>query len=370
MAAKNLAQAHHYPEVGVPMFWPFALAAEGLKASLALSRRNLDYLQEVEKTQVVRRHPTWATPNRAALELHTLTLRDFSTGEAPPVLILPPYAGHTSTIADFHEGQSLVRTLRDGGCLNLSAIDWRSATARMQYYDVDDYLAEINVCLDELGGKAALVGLCQGGWCAAAYAARYPHKVSRLVLAGSPIDTAAGEGAIKATAYTLPMSFYEGLVASGGGLLKGAYMLEGFKNMHPEEQYLAKFVELYQHIDDPSYVERFNQFERWYESTVDLPGAWYLQVIQELFKENRFAKGQFVGLGKRLDLKDVTCPVYLLAGADDDITPKEQVFAAEALVGSREVVKVQAPGGHIGLFMSHKVLGTQWPAIAAWLAKS
>ena len=131
MAAKSLSQAHHYPEVGVPMFWPFSLAIQAEEASLALTRRNLEYLREVEKTQVTHPRPTWATPNRTVLELHTLTLRSFATGDAPPVLILPPYAGHTSTIADFHEGQSLVRALRDNGCRNLFAIDWRSACASM-----------------------------------------------------------------------------------------------------------------------------------------------------------------------------------------------------------------------------------------------
>lgn len=53
------------------------------------------------------------------------------------------------------------------------------------------------------------------------------------------------------------MRFYEGLVRAGDGLMKGAFMLEGFKNMHPAKQYFDKFVELYDHIDDPSYVSRF-----------------------------------------------------------------------------------------------------------------
>jgi poly(3-hydroxybutyrate) depolymerase len=214
----------------------------------------------------------------------------------------------------------------------------------------------------------ALVGLCQGGWCAAMYAARFPRKVRRLVLAGSPIDTSAGDGAIKEAAHTLPMRFYETLVQSGGGLLKGGYMLEGFKNMHPVKQYIDKFIELYEHVEEPDYVDRFNQFERWYECTINLPGAWYLQAIQQLFKENRLAKGEFVALGKTLNLKSVTCPVYLLAGESDDITPKEQVFAAEHLVGTTNVTKALAKGGHIGLFMGHGVLKADWPLIANWLA--
>ena len=367
----NIQDAHHYPEVGVPLFWPFGLAADLGEAALDTTAKTLEFLGEVEKTQVDRPPPEWATANQVRLELHTLSLRDFSrSGDGAPVLVLPPYAGHTSTIADFHKGQSLVATLRDNGCPRVFATDWRSATPQMRFYDIDNYLAEINVCVDELDGKVALVGLCQGGWCAAMYAARFPQKIGRLVLAGSPIDTDAGEGAIKEAAHTLPMRFYEGLVHAGGGLMKGAFMLEGFKNMHPATQYFDKFADLYEQIDDPSYVARFEHFERWYEYTINLPGSWYLQVIREMFKENQLATGRFVGLGKRLSLKRITCPVYLLAGASDDITPKEQVFAAEKLLGTppTQISKEIAEGGHIGLFMGHKVLQENWTRIATWLA--
>jgi poly(3-hydroxyalkanoate) synthetase len=100
------------------------------------------------------------------------------------------------------------------------------------------------------------------------------------------------------------------------------------------------------------------------------PGRWYLQAIRELFKENRLAKGEFVGLGRRLNLKSVVCPVYLLAGESDDITTKEQVFAAESLVGTPKgrIEKKLVPGGHIGLFMGSRTLKETWPTIARWLA--
>jgi len=249
MTGKRIDDAHRYPEVGVPCFWPFGLSLAGL----ALAERTVAFLAEIQKTQVQRPAPGWVTPNRALIDLHTLTLRDFSRDAgAAPVLVLPPYAGHTSTIADFQPGQSLVATLLDHGCPRVLAVDWHSATAAMRDYDIDNYLAEINVVVDEIGDRVALVGLCQGGWAAAMYAARFPDKVRRLVLAGAPIDTDAGEGAIKESTRRLPMSFYEQLVALGGGLLKGAFMLQGFKNMHPERQYVGKFAELYAHVDDPT----------------------------------------------------------------------------------------------------------------------
>lgn len=361
-----------YPEVGIPFLWPFAFFLGLEESEVETIRENIKFLKEVEKTQVERPKPEWTTKNKVILDLHTMTLRDFSTGsKGIYTLIVPPFAGHTSIIADFHKGQSLVETLLENRINRVCVTEWKSATDAMKNYDIDMYLRELNTCVDDLGGVVNLDGLCQGGWLSTMYVARFPKKVKRLVLAGSPIDTEAEKGKINEYAHTFPMQFYEELVALGGGILKGEFMLEGFKSMHPEKQYVEKFADLYEHIDDPKYVKRFETFERWYEYTVDLPGRWYLQVIKELFKENRLFKGKFVGLGKRLRLRDIRCPVYLLAGEKDDITPKEQVFNAEKRLGTpkNRVVKDIAAGGHIGLFMGSTPLRENWPKIAKWIKK-
>jgi hypothetical protein len=125
LTTKAVAAAHHFPEVGVPLFWPFGLALTPLE----LTDRTLKFLAEIARTQIERPAPHWTTPHRVALELHTLTLRDFSTrSNARPVLVLPPHAGHSLTIADFQPGQSLVATLLQHGCPRVLVTDWRSAT--------------------------------------------------------------------------------------------------------------------------------------------------------------------------------------------------------------------------------------------------
>ena len=95
-------------------------------------------------------------------------------------------------------------------------------------------------------------------------------------------------------------------------------------------------------------------------------------MITQLFKENRLAKGTFVGLGRTLDLHTIACPVYLLAGADDDITSTEQVLDATKYLGTpaAQLVKQVVPGGHIGLFMGARTLKETWPTIARWLTHS
>ncbi len=91
--------------------------------------------------------------------------------------------------------------------------------------------------------------------------------------------------------------------------------------------------------------------------------------MRELFKENRLAKGVFVGLGRRLNLKAITCPVYLLAGESDDITSKEQVFDADKYLGTpkERIEKKLVPGGHLDLFMGSRTLKETWPLVARWI---
>jgi poly(3-hydroxybutyrate) depolymerase len=366
----------HFPTIepkvehSVPWFWPYAAGIELGEEGLALFADNLKFVAEAEEISSPPR-PKWATENSIVLDLDTMRLRDFSkpvpSGE--PVLIDPPYAGHSSTIADYAKGQSLVETLLGAGLNHVFVADWKAATDVMRNFDIDKYLAEINVVVDDLGGAVHLVGLCQGGWMCAMFASRFPHKVRSLVLAGSPIDTEAGHGPIKKIAHTLPLETYQEMVDIGDGRMLGKTMLAGWKDMHPGQQFMGKYIDLFAHIEDKSYIQRTEHFERWYENPIDLPGVYYLQAIKLLFKENQFAKGKFVGLGRKLDLQHIKVPTYLLAGDSDDITTKEQVFNAAALIGapSSAVVKKLAPGGHIGLFMGRRTLAEIWPDIGRWI---
>jgi poly(3-hydroxyalkanoate) synthetase len=363
---------HELTRIDLPLLWPIAAAARIGEAGLELYARNLRFLDEEIKIHHPHR-PELATANRIRLDLRTMALRDYSRVGATglPTIVDAPYAGHTAAIADYRRGQSLIETLLANGLDRVFLTDWKGATDDMKDLEIDEYLAELNVCVDELGGRVNLVGLCQGGWMSTMYAARFPHKVAKLVLAGAPIDFDAGDGPIKRMAHAYPTAFYEELVALGGGLMRGTLMLRAWKDMHPQQHYFQEHVDLYHRIDDLTYIRDAEAFANWYESPIDLPGRWYLQAIVQLFKENRLVKGRFVGMGRALQLRDITCPVYLLAGESDDITTREQLFNAEKYLGTPKdrVEKKLVPGGHIGLFMGSRTLAQTWPEIARWIAR-
>lgn len=359
-------------EHSVPWFWPLAATIELAEIGARQFEDNLEFAAAAGAITAPA-PPEWASANRIVADLDVMRLRDFSAAAGAgrtPVLVDAPYAGHSSTIADFANGQSLVQTLLASGLQRVLCTDWKAATPEMKNYDIDKYLAAMNVVVDDLGGAVHLVGLCQGGWMSTMFAARFPHKVKSLVLAGAPIDTDAGNGPIKRMAHQLPLRFYEQLVEAGGGLMLGQTMLAGWKDMHPARQYVDKYLDLYAHIEDKSYVKRTERFERWYENPLDLPGRYYLQAIELLFKKNQLARGEFVALGQKLDLERITVPLFLLAGESDDITTREQVFNAAHLLGTpaAQVTKALVPGGHIGLFMGSKTLADTWPGIGRWIA--
>ena len=142
------------------------------------------------------------TLGQIRIELPTMLLLERTepvAAKAKPVLIVAPYAVHEASIADFADRHSVAQVLAEGGSEFVALTYWKSATAQMRDYGIDAYLSDLNVAIDDLGGRASLVGLCQGGWLAAAYAARFPRKVVKLVLAGAPIDLRAAQSRITQT---------------------------------------------------------------------------------------------------------------------------------------------------------------------------
>ena len=313
--------------------------------------------------------PIWTTPHSVKLELSTASLRDFSTA-APsvPTMICAPYALHHATIADFAPQHSLVAALLDAGVTNLFVTDWRSATPEMRYFSIDTYLAELNVMVDSLGGSANLVGLCQGGWLSLMFAARFPAKVRKLVLAGAPIDTAAGSSLVSLAAEATPTSAVRELLTLGDGRALGQYVSGLLYPPSPSPDDIARLLQTTaSNLHNASDLQE--RFLVWVRTLLNLPGTYYLEVVEKLYKLNQLATGHFTALGQRIDLSSVRSPLFMLAARDDELVAAEQTLAAEHLVGTSpsDCVKLIALGRHVSLFMGKQVLSDIWPAIAEWL---
>ncbi|WP_454634671.1 alpha/beta fold hydrolase [Bradyrhizobium cenepequi] len=311
---------------------------------------------------------SWTTPNVIALQLASMRLLDFSHGAAgQPLLICAPFSLHQALIADFAPGHSLVEALQQGGMDRIYVTDWCSATSEMRYFSIDSYLADLNVAVDEIGAPVDLIGLCQGGWLSLIYAARFPHKVRRLVLAGAPVDVSVPSELSRMVA-GVPKQAFDELVHQGKGIVSGKHTLCFWSlplTLHDIEAALQRPV------SDGSEQGKalLAHFEQWDREMLDLPGTYYLEVTNWIFRENRIAEGRFIALGRNIDLARVTVPVFLLAAEKDDIVPLEQALATARLLGTppQRLEQASEPCGHLGLFMGRESLSRSWRRIVLWL---
>jgi poly(3-hydroxybutyrate) depolymerase len=350
----------------------FTGVADGLGAALSGRQSVLD-MPRWWQVASARRPPTWTTPHEVVFEAPIGRLRDFSTSRKRglvPTLVLPPQAGHDSCIVDYSPEQSQMGAILASGLERAFTLDWIGATAQTADASVDEYLEVIDRAVDHCGGRVNLIGDCQGGWLATIYAALNPERINTLTIAGAPIDFHAGEPVVHEVLRLLApggdLHFYEGLVAADGGVLKGDHMLSGFVMIQPGSE-IARQLELLWHIDDADHVARYRKFEDWFKFTQDIPGAFYLWIVEHLFRDNALISGTLEIGSQRVDLANLSMPLNLLAGAADHITPPDQVFALArfASTPAELVHRRVSTGGHLGLFMGHEALREHWPPLLA-----
>jgi len=347
-----------------PFFWPAIATASAIEATSSMTA----YFLGLANDEPTVDEPQGATPSKIALELPTARLHDFSLAESGvPTLLCTPLALHGAALADLAEGHSLVAALRLSGIERLFMTAWRSASPTMRFLGIDDYLADLNVLVDRVGGLVDLVGLCQGGWLSLLYAGRFPDKVRKLVMAGSPIDIAAQQSKFSSVAAATPLIMFENLVNSGEGRVIGRNIAKFWGNDTDAEN-IRESLQPVQPVGSPEFTRLEAIFKHWNSWTIDVPGTYYLEVVEKLYKANQLASGSFVALGQQIELSRLRLPMYLLAGSADEVVAPEQLLAVERLTGTRpECLRHDvAPCNHLGLFMGKQTLEQYWPKIARW----
>jgi poly(3-hydroxyalkanoate) synthetase len=189
--------------------------------------------------------------------------------------------------------------------------------------------------------------------------------VRRLVMVGAPVDLSI-DSALSRLVRNAPTAVYDQLVQRGGGNVNGEEMLR-FWSRSPSPDDIA--VALQKDLTDADGAALLERFNRWNVETLNLPGIYYLQIVNWIFRENRIAAGRFAALGRNIDLKEVRMPLFLLAGLDDEVVPATQALATAHLVGTPPafIAAASEPCDHLGLFMGAKTHVHAWARIAEWL---
>jgi len=196
------------------------------------------------------------------------------------------------------------------------------------------------------------------------FAALYPEvPVRAYVDMAGPIDfSKAG-----LFAKWLDPRFYDvDRVVDTVGAIPADWVKLGFKLLRPTMD-VSTALNLWWNLDSPKYVEGYRALSRWANEYVPFPAEFFRQWVRDFYQQNRLV-GKTLRLGGRLvDLAQVRCPVFVVAGAEDYIAPAPCVKALLEHVGSRDTNYLELPGGHISLIAGRSASVHCWPGVSEWL---
>jgi pimeloyl-ACP methyl ester carboxylesterase len=301
-------------------------------------------------------------PNQITFQNANFLLRKFQDGEREAILVGPPNAGHSSRIAWFAPEKSIVEKLMILYPAHpIYAIDWLPAKNDAQ--GIDELATDVKICVEKIGGKVHLIGLCMCGWLFYIYAALFPKNVLSITTAGSPLNTDGGQdGKIYEWTRKLPIEFFQALAPAG--IWWGGWSIMGFKGMTPEkafDMYIGRYFDLWRSLDDPEALERYHNFWDWFDSPNLMSFRWMRWIIFHHFQRNNLYKGKCEVLGRRVDFNNVTCRKTSIAGRNDDVTMLGEIMGA--IKNAREIILDDC--GHIGIYISAKAL-KQWEPGLRW----
>lgn len=298
-----------------------------------------------------------------------------------PLLIVYSLIGRY-TMMDLQEDRSIVRNLLERG-ITIYLVDWGEPGRADRFLRFEDYVEEYvarsvdYICDAEDVEQVAQLGVCEGGVFTSSYAALHPEKVSHLALAVTPIDFHADQkepealenGFLNRMARNFEAGEIEDMIDSFGylpGQLTGLI----FQEMTP-----AKTLTKY-NWDLPGALSgsrdqalNFLRMEKWLSDRPHHPAEAAKQWMNELYRENRLAKGEFYLDGERVDLGRLTMPVLNIFALKDHIIPAPTSRALRGLVGTDDYIELELGVGHIGTFVSRRANNLFSDTLADWLSE-
>jgi len=313
--------------------------------------------------------PLEPTPKDTLFRDGTAQIYRFRSGEAgrssTPLLLVPSLINRWYVL-DLRPGASLASSLVEHG-IDTFCLDWGVPEDEDRYLtweDVQQRLARAVRFVRRTTGasKVGLLGYCMGATLAGIHAALHDEGVAAFVNLAGPFDFSAG-GLL--STMVDPRWFDVDTIAAAGNVAP-MQMQSGFVALRPTQN-LAKLVAQIDRAHDPKARAAFDALEEWASDNVAFPAAAYRTYIRELYQRNELARGEHHVGGRRVDLKNIRCPLLTIAADRDTICPAKAARALDDLSGSSDKESIVVPGGHVGAVVGSRAQTVLYPAIGRWL---
>lgn len=297
----------------------------------------------------------------------------------PTVLVVAPLSGHHSTLL-----RDTVRTLLPEHKVYITDwIDARMVPASEGPFHLDDYVAYIEKFIRHIGAKDLhVIAVCQPVVpvlaAVALMAARGETQPRSMTLMGGPVDARKSPTGVNDLATTRSMSWFRGNVVhpvpanypgAGRDVYPGFLQHAGFMAMNPR-RHASSHWDFYKHLiaGDLEDAEGHRRFYDEYNAVLDMPGEYYLDTIETVFKDYRLPLGTWEVNGETVKPAAIDKTALLtVEGELDDISGLGQTQAAHELcdgIPEKRRAHFEAVGaGHYGIFSGRRWRTEVYPVV-------
>ncbi|HEV7814177.1 MAG TPA: alpha/beta fold hydrolase [Janthinobacterium sp.] len=305
-----------------------------------------------------------------------LRLRCYGTGAAHslPLLIVPapikqPY------IWDLSPERSVVRRAIEHK-LGVYLVEWTEPGEGTRSPGLSDYAGPmLDACIDATAEQAHcdrvfLMGHSLGGIIAAIHSAYRPEHVAGLALIEAPLHFPEMAG----TFQSLPELGIRGRQEfRSSSRVPGSLLSMISASAAPGTFCVSRYLDWLASMASVERTATHWRVERWTMDELPMPSTLFDDVVEGLFRQNSFMRGELAIDGVRLHPRDITAPLLSVYQPSSTITPPESVLAFHRAAGSRDQELVPYFGDigvalqHVGPLIGDNAYRHVWPRVFNWL---
>lgn len=265
-----------------------------------------------------------------------------------PLLVVPPWI-NKYYILDLTPAKSFLKFVVDQG-FTVFVISWVDPDERLAHKTFEDYMREGVLAATEAvkretgAAKSNVVGYCVGGTLTAATLAYLADKGEQPFGAATFLTTQidfANAGDLLLFTGKEQLDALDILMAERG-FLDGSRMANVFNLMRPRDLIWPYIVNNYLLGRKPFPFDILY----WNQDATRMTAANHSFYLREFYGENKFAKGEMMLGGVRLNPGMIKIPVFEVATKEDHIAPAQSVFLGSKLFGG-PVEFLLSGSGHI-----------------------
>jgi polyhydroxyalkanoate synthase len=299
-------------------------------------------------------------------------LRDYGHEHASNSLLIVAAPIKRPYIWDLAPSASVIGLCLAHG-LRVRLLEWLPASRHTNGVGLDECAFAISECVaqavrEDGDLKPFLSGHSLGGTLAAIYAASASDTIQGLLLLGAPLSFQPERSGFREALLALMPPSLPDANPVPGSLLSHMSALAS-----PGTFVWSRLMDAMLSLADQQAMEIHARVERWSLDEVALPGKLVRQIIDWLYREDRFRRGA-LEIGQRpIGPATLTVPVLAIVNTADDVAPMVSLKPFTDAMPSNAVRVIEYPGEtgaclqHLAILLGREARAKVWPEIIAWI---